>query len=199
MTKKQTDLFEAAKKLFYRFGVKKVTVTEICEEAGASKMTFYKYFPNKTELAKRVIDDFYAGVLEQYETMMQSDLPVEEKFRKTFELKIENALNIEMDFVFNLFDHSDETLQEHLQEWDRRRIKATEDWFMRMQQNGLIMKEISFSIFMSYAREMQNFAMNEETMRFFGTTENLARMISRIFLYGIAEREENENPNIMTP
>src|SRR5690625_3300069 len=87
MTKKQTDLFEAAKKLFYRFGVKKVTVTEICEEAGASKMTFYKYFPNKTELAKRVIDDFYAGALEQYETMMQSDLPVEEKFRKTLDRK----------------------------------------------------------------------------------------------------------------
>lgn len=89
MTKKQNDIFEAGKRLFYKYGIKKVTIEEICEEANASKMTFYKYFPNKVELAKTVIDDYYSSALERYENMMQSDIPVEEKVRKTFELKLE--------------------------------------------------------------------------------------------------------------
>jgi len=35
MTKKQNDIFEAAKKLFYKFGVRRVTIEDICEEANA--------------------------------------------------------------------------------------------------------------------------------------------------------------------
>ncbi|MCK9290332.1 MAG: TetR/AcrR family transcriptional regulator [Candidatus Riflebacteria bacterium] len=190
MTKKQRDIFEAAKRLFYKFGVKKVTVEEICEEANASKMTFYKYFSNKMELAKAVIDDFYESGIEKHEAMMQSDIPVEEKFRKTFELKIENALTVEMDFVSTLFIQADAELLKHLEQWTKRRIEITKDWFEQMQQNGLVMKELNFPIFMVYTESLQNFVMNEETMSFFGTTEKLAGAVSRIFLYGIAENKK---------
>lgn len=189
MTRKQRDIFEAGKRLFYRFGVKKVTVEEICEEAGASKMTFYKYFPGKVELAKAVIDVFYGEALEKYERMMRSDIPIEEKFRKTFELKIENVLNLEMDFVSSLYQYPEEELLEHLESWKRRRMEMTQEWFEKMQENGLVMEEMSFPVFMLYAESLQNFAMNEDTMNFFGTTEKLTRAVSRIFLYGIAKRK----------
>lgn len=85
MTKKQNDIFEAAKKLFYKFGVRRVTIEDICEEANASKMTFYKYFPNKIELVKAVVDNYFSNAMEKYREMMQSEITAEEKIRRTFE------------------------------------------------------------------------------------------------------------------
>jgi Transcriptional regulator len=190
MTKKQSDIFEAAKKLFYKFGVKKITIEEICEEAKVSKMTFYKYYPNKTELVKTVIDNYYFDGLEKYEVMMQSDIPTEEKIRKTFELKLEGALSLDMDFLSDLYKYPDDALREHLNAWKRKNVDITKNWFIEMQQSGLIMKELSFPVFMLYADAIQNFALNDETMNLFGTTHELARLISRLFLYGITEKRD---------
>ena len=49
---KQKQILETSKELFWKFGFKRVTIEEICKEAGVSKMTFYKYYPNKIELVK---------------------------------------------------------------------------------------------------------------------------------------------------
>ncbi len=187
MTKKQNDIFEAGKRLFYKYGIKKVTIEEICEEANASKMTFYKYFPNKVELAKTVIDDFYSSALEGYENMMQSDIPVEEKVRKTFQLKLENASKLDIEFVADLYKYPDKTIQEHLEAWRQKNLNTTEKWFIEMQQNGQIMKELTFPAFLLYANAIQDFAFNDETMKLFGTTRELARIITRLFMHGIAE------------
>ncbi|MDY9918184.1 transcriptional regulator, TetR family [Porphyromonadaceae bacterium NLAE-zl-C104] len=190
MTKKQNDIFEAAKRLFYKFGVKKVTIEEICEEANVSKMTFYKYFPNKIELVKAVIDNYYSTALDKYEAMMQSDLTAEEKVRKTFELKLENASTLDMEFVSDLYKYPDDTIREHLEAWRQKNLDVTKKWFIEMQQSGQIIKELSFPVFILYVNAIQDFTFNDETMKFFGTTHELARIITRLFMYGIAENKD---------
>lgn len=187
MTKKQNDIFEAGKKLFYRYGINRVTVEEICREANASKMTFYKYFPNKVGLAKIVIDDFYSSALEEYENMMRSNIPVEEKVEKTFELKLESASKLDMKFVADLYKYPDETIQKHLEAWQQKNLKTTEKWFIEMKQEGQIMKELTFPVFILYANAIQDFAFNDETIKLFSTTRELARFITRLFIHGIAE------------
>ncbi|NHZ86061.1 MAG: TetR family transcriptional regulator, partial [Planctomycetia bacterium] len=52
---KRLQIIDSATDLFVKFGVKRVTVEEICQSAEVSKMTFYKYFNNKTELAECII------------------------------------------------------------------------------------------------------------------------------------------------
>ena len=194
MTKKQNDIFEAAKKLFYKFGVRRVTIEDICEEANASKMTFYKYFPNKIELVKAVVDNYFSNAMEKYREMMQSEITAEEKIRKTFELKLENARSLEMDFLADLYKYPDDALKEHLNVWKQKSIDLTKSWFMEMQQNGLIIKELNFPVFMLYADAIQSFVLKDETMNFFGTTRELIHTVSRLLLYGITERKGKENP-----
>ncbi len=187
MTKKQKDIFEAGKRLFYKYGIKRVTVEEICKEANASKMTFYKYFPNKVRLAKIVLDDFYSSALDEYENMMQSNIPAEEKVEKTFKLKLENASKLDMEFVIELYKYPDEAIQEHLKTWQQKILKTTEKWFVEMKQKGLIMKELTFPIFLLYINAMQDFAFNDDTMKLFDTTCELAHITTRLFMYGVAE------------
>ncbi len=194
MTKKQSDIFEAAKKLFYKFGVRRVTVEEICTEADASKMTFYKYFPNKIEVVKAVIDNYFSTALEKYREMMRSEITAEEKIRKTFELKLESALSLEMDFLLDLYKYPDDALKEHLEEWQQKSIDLTKSWFNEMQQSGLILKGLNFEAFMLYTGAIQSFVLKDETMNFFGTTRESIHTVSRLLMYGITERTGKENP-----
>ncbi|WP_372931944.1 TetR/AcrR family transcriptional regulator, partial [Mariniphaga sediminis] len=53
-SKKYLEIMKTARELFWKHGFRRVTIQEICEKAGVSKMTFYKHFPNKIDLAKTV-------------------------------------------------------------------------------------------------------------------------------------------------
>ena len=54
---KKEQIIEAARKLFYQFGFKKVSMDEIAREAGVTKKTIYMYFSSKEELLKYFIEE----------------------------------------------------------------------------------------------------------------------------------------------
>ncbi len=54
---KYNQIIETASELFVRFGIKRVTVEEICKTSGVSKMTFYKFFRNKNEVVEKILDE----------------------------------------------------------------------------------------------------------------------------------------------
>ena len=50
-------IFEAAKKLFYRSGIRGVSVEAIAEEADTTKVTLYRVYSSKDELIVKVLED----------------------------------------------------------------------------------------------------------------------------------------------
>ncbi len=50
-------IFEAAKKLFYRAGIRGVSVEAIAEEANTTKVTLYRVYSSKDELIVKVLED----------------------------------------------------------------------------------------------------------------------------------------------
>ena len=51
-TMKDEQIINAAKSLFTKYGLKKVSMDEIASEAGVTKKTVYTYVPSKEELVK---------------------------------------------------------------------------------------------------------------------------------------------------
>lgn len=52
--------FEPIKALFFRYGIKSVSMDDICKELGVSKRTLYVYFENKSQLVHEIFyRDFY--------------------------------------------------------------------------------------------------------------------------------------------
>ena len=62
-SKKLCQISQTAETLFKLYGIKRVTVEEICKKANVSKMTFYKYFRNKIELVKHIFNSWSMRVL----------------------------------------------------------------------------------------------------------------------------------------
>ena len=96
--RKLREIMIASKKLFWKFGFKRVTIEEVCQEANVSKMTFYKHFKNKMELIKYHINHITDKAMKQYREIMNSDIPFTEKVKKSIDLKLESSKDMSNEF-----------------------------------------------------------------------------------------------------
>ena len=95
-TQKRAQIIQTAERLFTRFGAKRITVEEICREAGVCKMTFYKYFPNKVELVRNIRDDWVEEGFRKFDEINAMDIlvsidDVTDRARRRFLDNITNA------------------------------------------------------------------------------------------------------------
>jgi len=76
---KRQVILAAAEDLFTRFGAKRVSVEEICRAAGSSKMTFYRYFKDKTDLVKTIHDELVERSFTTFDEINARSIPFVEK------------------------------------------------------------------------------------------------------------------------
>ncbi|MBN1498171.1 MAG: TetR/AcrR family transcriptional regulator [Spirochaetes bacterium] len=79
--KKYQDLLATGKELFFKHGIKRITIEEICEKAGVSKMTFYKFFRNKEDLGIRILSQINDRILAEQDEIMTQNIPFIDKTR----------------------------------------------------------------------------------------------------------------------
>jgi len=106
-SKKRGQIIRAAQDLFSRFGAGRVTVEEICREAGASKMTFYKYFANKVELVRTIRDDLVDEGFRKFDEINALDLPFPDKIDLMAQWKVEFAARVNIEFIRELVSIDD--------------------------------------------------------------------------------------------
>ena len=84
-------IYDAAQRLFARFGYRSVTIEEICREAGVSKGLFYNYFPSKFAIAlefSQSLEDIYRQQMERF----MPGQPAPEKLRQMFRCILEATI-----------------------------------------------------------------------------------------------------------
>ena len=92
---RRKQLLDAARKMFREKGYEGATVSEIAQEAGLGKGTFYFYYPSKTAIAVALRDGLMARMATAVEKAMQSNLTFGEKLNTlivtTFEVARKNV------------------------------------------------------------------------------------------------------------
>jgi TetR/AcrR family transcriptional regulator, cholesterol catabolism regulator len=56
MDKIQTNILERVRELFYRYGVRSVSMEDICRDINISKKKLYQYFSSKNELVEKLLE-----------------------------------------------------------------------------------------------------------------------------------------------
>jgi len=64
----QKDIITKAGEMFFRLGIRSVTIDDICRELGISKKTFYVYFASKDELVAKLL---HANITHMADKMQQ--------------------------------------------------------------------------------------------------------------------------------
>jgi AcrR family transcriptional regulator len=101
-SKKRAQIIRTAANLFSRFGARRVTVEEVCREAQVSKMTFYKYFPNKKELVRTIRDDWVEEGFRKFDEIKALSIPYPEKINLMTRWKVEFTARVNAEFIREL-------------------------------------------------------------------------------------------------
>ncbi|MDA3905863.1 MAG: TetR/AcrR family transcriptional regulator, partial [Bacteroidales bacterium] len=100
---KQQQILEAGKELFWKHGIKRVTIEEICKQAHVSKMTFYKFFDNKKALAIAILDNTVGAALIDYKELIdKKDCSFTDKINQMLKMKLEGTQDISQEFIMDI-------------------------------------------------------------------------------------------------
>lgn len=183
--KKKQHITDAAVELFRRYGMKRVTVTEICEKANVSKMTFYKYFPNKVYLAKHVLDVLSQEILDHIDQIKEKDVPFARKAELWIARRVELTEKLSPDFIDELY-HIDEELEDFVKERTRKNFKHFVDFLSEAQASGDIRADLSPEFIMLVLDRLTDLGRSRNALRLFNDSwPELTRAVNTFFFYGI--------------
>lgn len=145
--KKHGDILRTAEQLFMQFGYNKVTVEEICREAGVSKVTFYKYFKNKFA----VLEEYLGSRLElgwkTFDRIRFADAPLQEKLLAMLAMK-ESAVSHFSAVFYQSLVEGDAEVRGLLDRWTNMSMKAMRQFFIDGQASGEISTDYNLEFLM---------------------------------------------------
>jgi len=185
-SKKREQIVETAKNLFMRHGIKRVTIEEICKKAGASKMTFYKYFPNKIELVKHIWKNMQDEGFNKLDEIDEMDISLPEKIQLMFSWKQEYVSNISDIFI-------EEILTIHMEHFDMEEYrKRFVQFIVGAQKRGEVRPEIRPEFFIAVLDKLQELAIDEELIRKYPNFIEFNREIKDFLWFGLYARPDLE-------
>ena len=186
---KYKAIVETAKRLFWKFGFRKVSIEEICREANVSKMTFYKFFNNKPDLAKTVIGLIMDSGISGYNEIMNMDIPFSEKVAKQIILKHDMTNEISKEFVTDIFSNDKLGLKEFWQSYaDKFSVTIMQD-FKDAQEKGWIRKDLNLNFILYYQKKIIEMAYDPEINKMYDSLSELIMEITNMFFFGICNKD----------
>ncbi|MFO8023231.1 MAG: TetR/AcrR family transcriptional regulator [Perlabentimonas sp.] len=185
-TKKYSDILLTAKELFWKFGFKKVTIEEVCQKAGVSKMTFYRYFPNKLELAKAVLDMVIDKSIVDFKSLMSEDIPASEKMKRMLQMKFEGTNDISKEFLMDFYNNPELEVSTYIKQRTNEVWLGIIEDFKKGQREGWLRSDFKPEIILIMSQKIMELMNDENVLRLYNNPQELVMEISNFFTYGIA-------------
>lgn len=176
---------DTGKVLFWKHGIKRVSIEEICREAKVSKMTFYKFFPNKIELAKYLLIEIIDASLNDFKKVLDSDLSFTEKVQKMFLIKMEAAKGFSVEFINDVYKFPETGIPAIMEEKGNVSLQLFVNFFLESQQKSLIRKDVKIEFIMHYFNQMAQIFENAALVDKYQTPQDLILESMNFLFHGI--------------
>ena len=194
LPKKQQQLLNTATELFCKHGVRRVTIEEICKSADISKMTFYKYFDNKWDIAHRVLQLLAMEELRFYHTIVEDETPFPQKVENILKLSLArvHSVGIGQAFVDDL-KHPESPLFAYFTDQQKKSRELAVEFFEHARQEGLIHPEIRMPVLLFMLNRLSDLLNHPEFVAIMPNVEDRIHELASIFFHGFA-RAQNSAP-----
>ncbi len=183
--KKLESIFEAARTLFWKYGLKRVSIEEICKEAGVSKMTFYKHFSNKTDLAKRLLDAYFTEAATTYRSIMDSNKSWTVRVKEAIIFKLEGTRGISFELVSEMYKSGEPEILAFIQDWSNRSMAMIMEDFRSWQANGYVRTDLKPEFMLFMLGKMGEIATDEGLRNLYKDPEALVHEMINFLFYGL--------------
>lgn len=189
LNKKGKQLLSGAEELFFKYGYKRVTVEEICRVSQVSKMTFYKYFDNKTDIFKQVILKMYSegfAVLEE-ENFLRLSFP--EKLENILVLKRQFSEKASREFIED-FMHTDEELAVFFNETTDHYMRKFIGFIRGCQEKGEVRRDMKPEFLMAVLTQMIDWLKTSDIHKIYEDYTDFVLEVNKFLFYGILPVEK---------
>ena len=188
-SKKHDLIVKTATDLFMQFGVKRVTVEEICKTANISKMTFYSYFKNKTDLAEHIIFSIFDEAQLEFDSIWKQLSTFERKIDQFIKLKMVYAKKFSKEFFIDFMDLSP-AINQKIMDYSHKNQITFMNMIEQAQKSGSVRSDVSIN-FMSYMiNKLLEFAEDEMFLSLYNNTEDLTWDVVNFYFYGIMGKKK---------
>lgn len=181
---KRKQLLDTALALFSRHGTRRVTVEEICREAGVSKMTFYRNFSNKVQLVEALRDRIADETFAAFDAIDALDIPFPEKIDRMTAFKAQQARSMNLAWIQDMV--STAGIQREFQ----RRFLAN---LKRAQERGEIRADIELEFHLLVVAKMSELFQEGEWQRVLPDAEAFTHQLRTLLWYGLLSRDEEKS------
>lgn len=189
ISKSKKKILDAAKDLFWKFGLRKISVEDICSTAEISKMTFYRHFENKIDVAKILLQQFIDEGMDAYFEIMKMEIPYPQKIKLLIELKHKRSEGLSFEFIKDIYQKTDSGLFEIFERYTSDALKTLENDLLEAQKQGWVRQDLKVS-FIIYMLNTMNVKMQDPAfLAFFETPDEAITELTNFFFYGIMSNE----------
>jgi AcrR family transcriptional regulator len=186
---KRDQLVTAAKALFWKHGIRRVPIEEICREAGISRMTFYKHFHDKDAVIRAILETMEEEGLEHYRSIMKSDSPFPEKVKALVQMKSGQTEMASHEFFHDLHSHASPAIVEILDRMQKDGIRLMEKDLIQAQKRGCFRAGIHPKFFMYLMDKMIEMAHDEALIAMYPSPQAMIMELTNFYFYGILPAE----------
>jgi len=182
---KYFDIKKIARELFWKHGFKRVSVEEICIRSKVSKMTFYKYFSNKTELAKTIFSDVIEESEVRFREIMESSVSPAEKIREVIRMKYNSTADISSEFMNDFYLGGDTELIAFVKERTRVALDIFKNDYIRAQEKGIFRNDFKVELLIRAQTKLTELMDDEILVSLYKSRQELIMEFAKLLVYGV--------------
>ena len=183
---KRELILKTGKELFWKFGFKRVTVEEICKEAGISKMTYYKFFSNKKELATTILDGVFEESLEKIRRLEAEHETADKTLNKILQLKSEGVHGISKEFIKDLYTNPDDDMKVYMEEKSTMLFTEIIRLYEQGKKDGWVRKDLNVPFMIHFTQKTVEMISKDDLLNFFDSSEDLIMEVTNLLVFGIS-------------
>ena len=155
-------IIEEAERLFWKYGVRSVTLDDIAKRLGISKKTIYQHFADKEEIICQVITQHFNGTKNEAECeLIGAHNPVEEVLRMS-EVVRKHANGVNTSLFFDIQRHYPKAWTIYKQFKEEYILASIRDNLQRGLEQGLYRADIDLEIMSRLRLECIQLGFNDE-------------------------------------
>ena len=182
------QIVETATDLFMRFGVKRVTVEEICQTAKISKMTFYKYFGNKIDLAEYIIFKILEDAQLEFDNIFNLSNSFADKINQFIKIKMVYAHRFSKEFYLDFLNLSPK-IHNKILKYTERNQSTFINLIEQAQRNGEVRKDISINFIAFMQNHIFELIEDKRLFALYNNLEELTLDMVNFYFYGIMRKK----------
>ena len=186
MFNKKSSIVEAGRKLFFKYGFRRVSIGEICKEAKVSRVTYYKYFPDKESLFKSLVDELYAVNMSKFKELIQGNASFESAAKEMFFFKMDTMCRTGDEFIKDLLSFEKDTaLGKYFQDKNEESFLFMKKIYREAQRKCEIRPNIKIELILSYFEYMRGFFNDGNVLRLYKDRTRMYKEFFNLIFYGI--------------